>query len=336
VPDSEQWLKSSLSQVRHYWVDHLKAIAIILVVLGHFQGLNSELKQWIYSFHIPVFLFVTGFLTGHRLKAPALKPIFERYLLPYCKLYLLLSLVSISFWYLNLPVQTSLLSLIEPLSGMLYGVQGQQRLLIHLNGPLWYFPFLISSTFFAYLAYKLKHWGFVICVIYTLFAEFLLPDDPPWRVDMMGIGAFFILLGVYFNQHQAQLMPPHNKVAACFISILTGLLSYWLASQNGLTNLSRGIWGQSLPVFLITASLGIYSLISITSKCPSLQITQLLSQNSLIIFASHIYFVKTINTTIEMSGFIGFPSQVIYSLLITLICLCFAMVTQPFVKRITT
>lgn len=48
------------------YIDRLKGIAIFLVVLGHVIGYNdcrdSFLWQFIYSFHMPLFMFISGYV----------------------------------------------------------------------------------------------------------------------------------------------------------------------------------------------------------------------------------------------------------------------------------
>lgn len=50
-----------------YW-DNLKGLLIILVVIGHFllpcSGKAGMLVAWIYTFHMPAFIFVAGYLTS--------------------------------------------------------------------------------------------------------------------------------------------------------------------------------------------------------------------------------------------------------------------------------
>jgi len=54
---------------RFLWIDYLKVFAIVLVVLGHsIQTLNVNYEQnivfkYIYSFHMPLFMFISGFLS---------------------------------------------------------------------------------------------------------------------------------------------------------------------------------------------------------------------------------------------------------------------------------
>lgn len=52
---------------RLVYIDLLKGIAIILVVMGHMfepytDWLNSPINQMIYSVHIPLFIFLSGFV----------------------------------------------------------------------------------------------------------------------------------------------------------------------------------------------------------------------------------------------------------------------------------
>lgn len=44
---------------RVYWVDVAKALAIILVVIGH-MGFPEEVRTVIYGFHMPLFFLLSG------------------------------------------------------------------------------------------------------------------------------------------------------------------------------------------------------------------------------------------------------------------------------------
>lgn len=51
-----------IQQNRIYWIDCIKTILIYLMVLGHITTTNPDFKQWIYTFHMPCFFIVSGFL----------------------------------------------------------------------------------------------------------------------------------------------------------------------------------------------------------------------------------------------------------------------------------
>ena len=56
---------------RIYAIDNIKGIMMFLVVFGHFllsvaskgEGLSFDIYTLIYSFHMPVFMFISGYLT---------------------------------------------------------------------------------------------------------------------------------------------------------------------------------------------------------------------------------------------------------------------------------
>lgn len=54
------------------YIDHLKAVAITLVVFGHFLIAINPIRfsyhpvQIVYSFHMPLFFFLSGFMVGFK------------------------------------------------------------------------------------------------------------------------------------------------------------------------------------------------------------------------------------------------------------------------------
>lgn len=45
---------------REAWIDILKGIAMLMVILGHSYGCPSKIVMWVSSFHIAMFLFLSG------------------------------------------------------------------------------------------------------------------------------------------------------------------------------------------------------------------------------------------------------------------------------------
>ncbi len=69
------------------YVDAAKALAIILVVFGHTTSGADDIKHLIYSFHVPVFFILYGFVVKLPPSPPPFKETvakcFKRYLFPY-------------------------------------------------------------------------------------------------------------------------------------------------------------------------------------------------------------------------------------------------------------
>lgn len=52
--------KSEINNSRIQWIDMAKGYGIVLVLLGHLHV--NEMMVWIYSFHMPLFFFLSGYL----------------------------------------------------------------------------------------------------------------------------------------------------------------------------------------------------------------------------------------------------------------------------------
>ena len=44
------------------YIDYSKGIAILFVIFGHVYWGNNIVTTWIYSFHMPLFFIISGFL----------------------------------------------------------------------------------------------------------------------------------------------------------------------------------------------------------------------------------------------------------------------------------
>ena len=96
------------------WIDWAKAIGILLVLWG----------QWIYSFHIPLFFFISGYLAKNSYQLP-FKAFAKKYARSLVIPYFTLGLAAYGVWLIKEMVHP--VSVVEPiplwrpLVGMLYG-----------------------------------------------------------------------------------------------------------------------------------------------------------------------------------------------------------------------
>ena len=52
---------------RKNWIDWCKLFALYLVILGHFSPNRDILTSWLYTFHIPLFFIISGYLCSNKM-----------------------------------------------------------------------------------------------------------------------------------------------------------------------------------------------------------------------------------------------------------------------------
>ncbi|MDR1895700.1 MAG: acyltransferase family protein [Prevotellaceae bacterium] len=78
---------------RIIWIDIAKGLGIFLVVVGHVISSGNILHHWIYSFHMPLFFFLSGIcLNNDRIYTGFLYKRLKSLLLPYLYFGILLTI----------------------------------------------------------------------------------------------------------------------------------------------------------------------------------------------------------------------------------------------------
>ncbi len=69
---------------RENWIDILKGFGALFILLGHVVNNTSYIKVYLYSFHIPLFFFVSGYLFNRKPNIyEHIKEKFKRFVIPY-------------------------------------------------------------------------------------------------------------------------------------------------------------------------------------------------------------------------------------------------------------
>lgn len=185
-------------------------MAILLVVVGHSFDPSTLGMRVIFSFHIPFFFFVSGYLQGRfgtaeeRLRSVAAKS-FRRLMVPYLAtgaMGFVYWLVFLRFWSEDHnPVLTVLR--VEVLS-LLYGAGNtieRLRGTLHPVGAIWFLPALFASTLLFWLLLRatsrLGRWsawgaaaGLAVVGVYLGRQLYL-----PWSLDIVLVALVWVLAG---------------------------------------------------------------------------------------------------------------------------------------------
>ncbi len=190
-------------------LDIARGIGILLVVLGHndFAALSPFFHQVIYSFHVPLFFFLSGyFITISISFFEYSKKRFHAVLKPYLFTIVLIYFVSVSFEKMGF--QNALLRIAKALYGSIDYIDWAQ---------LWFLPNLFVVSLYAFLfigiTNKLRNrwwrWGILLATLALslpllhVFYPFSLPlfgkkyqlYGLPFSLDIVLLSGFFFILG---------------------------------------------------------------------------------------------------------------------------------------------
>lgn len=283
---------------RLYYLDMVKGLAIILVVLGHIEYISDPLRVWISSFHMPVFFIVSGILIRYKNETDRdlsllLQKRSRGILIPYFWFSLLYFFIDIfNVWYGKITKPEFIKDLIGSLT--FYGVS-----------VLWFLPALfIAQIVFCFLTKKLPKWASIPLIIILAIVSYLgqlyisgIYDANAsnlfvtslidlLRVFLRGfIASSFVMIGYY------ACPVIHKKESFSILQLLLGILFFLanlvLSQINGCIDFHYIIL-NNVPLFYLCAFLGSFALILICKNMKELKPLCFFGKNSLTVMATHV------------------------------------------------
>lgn len=284
-------MASIAGRMRNTSYDKLRGIGIMLVVFGHTLGISQGVELYIYSFHMPLFFFISGLsLTPTRLSQAwpdAVRHYGRRLLLPY----ILFSLLTYLPWVLVTRHHGADAALsIEawrPLIGTLYGV-GIDGWLQH-NAMLWFFPCLfVVHVVFRIVHGLVKGWKQHVAIAVLAGIGYSLPlvlsARLPWGIEIALIALPFYALGQAFTLHDT--WPPRAVLSTALLLLLFAALQFTCIALNGRVDMNFISIGSPL-LFYLGAVSGIGALSCLVSFLPPLNVFARLADAAVLIFPLH-------------------------------------------------
>lgn len=247
------------------YIDNVKGILILLVVLGHCIEGEAYLKTVIYSFHMPAFFIISGILLNY---SSAVGKNFGAFLLSRIRQLLI---PYILFEFLGYLVQCFTGGFYENLNGFIFRTATFQ---VHTDVD-WFLIGLFFGEMAFYFARKNKY-----IAIAAAAAAFIAAYLVPVRFVQWSLSAFvFLTIGYYgmrFFQKSRKILLP------CAVLIVL-LASYF----NVRVDINNGVFGN--PVFyLLGAVSGTYLVITLCRMGKfQTNILNFWGRNSLIVMGTH-------------------------------------------------
>lgn len=316
--DSE---KASL-QKRISWVDAAKGLAMLIIIWGHVQS-SSPLKNWLTSFHVPLFLVLTGVLISPVGKTGGGKRLIHKLLRPYITFSVIAIVCSLAYHFINAGLNSGIykafINIYKTITG--YGI-----------GAIWFIP----SYFIAYYAYNMTKnhrsatnfiflllWGAIGIGGSVLFSFLrgVIENDLTYQIIyypicsiLRGLACtFFLVLGsiiyeVYNKIHHLKVFP----WLIGFVSVICLLLNVNLSQLLLGTNFSLLQLGDYPYMSFVCGTLGSISIIGLFYLMRHIYISkvlQFIGRKSLIIMGTHMSLLLTLFVPEILSSIISMPAE---------------------------
>lgn len=239
---------------RLLYVDYMKAIAMILVIMAHVNFANGSVKAWLCSFVMPAFFFCTGLVlrtSGVISLKENFGKKFHRLMLPYL------------LWALFY-AQFSVANFLMIAYGSYWSIAHAGTLT-----SLWFVPVMFVALVFFYLFMKTGGnrliYKLLLMVVAFGIGCFLphLKFGYPWGVDVAIMSFAFLLLGSILREYIDRLylyFMAHTSVGM-YVSFFLFLLMFGCTQTYLLNNPSGGC------VMMKSAQYGNHGLFALTAVC---------------------------------------------------------------------
>ena len=303
-------IKKMLSR-RVSWIDICRGIAIIFVLYGHIFS-NDRQRYLIYSFHMPLFFFISGLVFKPTLGKSMLSVTFKyikQLIIPY---YLFAILTYVFAFVSQTAGDLSLSGIAYQVFGVLYG-NGNNGMLGY-NVVLWFLPCLfITKLTFAAITRKVSGNKLLLLVL-SLSAVIgaLISFFMPWLKLPFGFESALTAL-VFFgggylsmqNKKRISIFMNQKKLLILTVTLFTVLiatLNYRISGYQ--TDLRINHLGN-VVLFYLAAFGGIAAVTALSQLITRNIILQYIGKHSLVVFAWHnILFIdlkNLINTLLNQN-----------------------------------
>jgi len=305
--------------IRYDFIDILKSFAIFFVVVGHLY-ISEKLNNWIYSFHMPLFFMISGFLLKqkHLEIAPLMfvKELFLKYIIPY----------SIFF-----------------LGAYLFLGMGLNRIVFYYFSGfavLWFLAALFLCRIYIHILLKFFN-KWILLFFSLLLSSFVVCYPNYFNATMVirvsFVAFFFYLFGFCVKDY---LKPTeYNKKILALVTIFTLIISI-IISQTLVSGTMNNLEFSGATFLYIPFSF--FGIISFASLSMILKINKLflyLSSSTLVIYGTHSFFLRIVRMVLESLHKTIFKSElaswgILYAVIAVICAFILAMPAKYILNKI--
>ena len=271
------------------WLDVLKGIGIILVVIGHVYS-NRTVFNWLYSFHMPLFFLAAGWVYKEKSVLTDIKRRIQTIVVPYFSFGLLVLL----YWQvIERRFRNSDMSFMDSLLGLFSGCYDN----LDFNVHLWFLPcFFVTVALFNILVnLGGKKIAYIVSALMSLIYVVLPMPELFWGLNRVFKYIGFYALGVALAGQIKAGQVAERKITSGGIAIILIVLNFILAFYG----LTRGL------MWFVTAIIGVVGVGLMAMLINQNRLLQYLGRISLMVLCIHgpVYriVVKIVSIPLHMS-----------------------------------
>lgn len=229
-------MQTNIRPMRFQWIDMAKGLGILLMILGHMH-VGQSIRDFIYSFHMIMFVMISGYLYK---EDTALKNYLPRKVRTLLIPYLMTNVVSyfvrlFMLWRAGFFTVSGALGILRAQALTTVGgssFYAKHFITIETCGPIWFVTFLFCIVVFYAVLNRVKLKNKIVQDIVYLVLLLLAAWGGktyafhngflPWNLDVVPVGMVFYHIGVMVKRYHVM-----EKIRRYFIWIV--LLVLWLS-----------------------------------------------------------------------------------------------------------
>ena len=296
------------NSVRNKSIDCLKGIGIIFVILGHMQRyIPTNLVIYIYSFHMPLFFYISGYLYKKTYEEKKIKEYIKKRAKELLYPYISLSIVNFVWYILK---NRSVVNLSKYLLSFAYS-----NYIFDVNyvGAVWFLLclFVVEVCYFILKKKIINEKIFTVIISVLLFIGIIIVEFAnfrlPFWIDIALFGIFFYHIGNLLKRwKEKNILRIEQKIILLIICVIFSIITIVLNYSNcynekllGRVDLLYLNVGNYL-YFIIASILGIFTWHIIAEIINENKILEICGRNTLLIMGIHIIILQIFGKLIDI------------------------------------
>jgi fucose 4-O-acetylase-like acetyltransferase len=298
---------AAAAKARDHWFDNAKMALVLLVVVGHswtllpHNALNDHLYDFLYAWHVPAFVLVTGYLSRSFTYEPR-------------RLWQLVRTVAVPY-----VIFEGALALFR----IYVGGEHMRDIFQDPHWPMWYLSALFFWRLLTPVFTRMPAIVAIAVAVATSLVAGLYAGDTLDMARVLGLLPFFVLGLTATKDRLERLREPWVRNAALLVFLVIAVLTTWTdkfastewlyyRSQYGQLDVGDGRAVLTRSVLLVIGTLGAWSFLALVPRLSG-WFTRM-GAATLVVYLFHGFFIKSA----EYAGYMGWAdSHAAVSLFVT-------------------